>query len=199
MNYPKPLEDLIDEFMKYPGIGRKTAERYALFTVNQLDVESAQNFAAAIIAVKEKIVHCSVCGHLTETDPCSICSDGVRDQSIILVVESAKDVFTIEKSGNYHGLYHVLNGNLSPLNGIGLEELNLKNLWIRVQNEVVKEIIIATSGTQEGETTAMYIKRILKDTDLLVTRIASGVPVGANLEYTDDVTLNRAIENRRKF
>jgi len=199
MNYPRALEDLIDEFMKYPGIGRKTAERYALFTVNSLEKESVSSFADALTAVKKKIIHCSVCGHLTETDPCPICTDGNRDSSILLILESAKDVFTMEKSGNYHGLYHVLHGNLSPLNGIGPDELNLKSLWTRVQNESIKEIIIATSGTQEGEATAMYIKRILKDTDLLVTRIAYGVPVGANFEYTDDITLNRAIQNRREF
>jgi len=199
MNYPRALEDLIDEFMKYPGIGRKTAERYALFTVNSLEKESVLSFSTALAAVKNKIIHCSVCGHLTETDPCAICADGNRDQSTLLILESAKDVFTMEKSGNYHGLYHVLHGNLSPLNGIGPDELNLKSLWTRVQNESIKEIIIATSGTQEGEATAMYIKRILKDTDLLVTRIAYGVPVGANFEYTDDITLNRAIQNRREF
>jgi len=199
MNYPQPLEDLIDQFMKYPGIGRKTAERYALFTVNRLNAESAEQFAAALVAASTKITRCSVCGHLTEADPCAICANPIRDQGIILVVESPKDVFTIEKSGNYHGLFHVLHGNLSPLNGIGPEELNLKSLWTRVQNESVKEIIIATSATQEGEATAMYIKRILKGTDLLVTRIAYGVPVGANLEYTDDITLNRAIQNRREF
>jgi recombination protein RecR len=199
MNYPRALEDLIDEFMKYPGIGRKTAERYALFTVNSLEKESVQSFADALTAVKKKIIHCSVCGHLTEIDPCPICTDGNRDPSILLILETAKDVFTMEKSGNYHGLYHVLHGNLSPLNGIGPDELNLKSLWTRVQNEAVKEIIIATSGTQEGEATAMYIKRILQDTDLLVTRIAYGVPVGANFEYTDDITLNRAIQNRREF
>jgi recombination protein RecR len=199
MNYPKPLEDLIDEFMKYPGIGRKTAERYALFTVNRLNAESVGQFASALVSASTKITRCSTCGHLTEADPCAICADSNRDQSVILVVESAKDVFTIEKSGNYRGLFHVLHGNLSPLNGIGPEELNLKSLWTRVQNEAVKEIVIATSATQEGEATAMYIKRILKDTDLLVTRIAYGVPVGANLEYTDDITLNRAIQNRREF
>lgn len=199
MNYPKPLEDLIDEFMKYPGIGRKTAERYALFTVNRLNAESVGEFAGALVSACTKITRCSICGHLTETDPCSVCTNPNRDPSVILVVESPKDVFTIEKSGTYRGHYHVLHGNLSPLNGIGPEELNLKSLWPRVQNEAVKEIVIATSATQEGEATAMYIKRILKETDLLVTRIAYGVPVGANLEYTDDITLNRAIQNRREF
>ncbi|MDD3126994.1 MAG: recombination mediator RecR [Candidatus Izemoplasmatales bacterium] len=199
MNYPQPLEDLINEFMKYPGIGRKTAERYALYTVNKFDIAAAHDFASTIIAAKEKIIQCPICGHLTETNPCSICADTNRNQTIILIVESPKDVFTIEKSGKYHGLYHVLNGNLSPLNGIGPEELNLKTLWSRVQNEIIKEVIIATSATQEGEATAMYIKRVLKDIDLVVSRIAYGVPVGANLEYTDDLTLNLAIENRHKF
>jgi len=199
MTFPKPLEDLIAEFMKYPGIGRKTAERYALFTVNRLDADSVQRFSEALQSVKSKIIQCPICGHLTETAPCPICADPHRDSSVILVLESSKDVFTIEKSGTYHGLYHVLNGNISPLNGIGPEEINLKTLWGRVENEGVKEIIIATSATQEGEATAMYIKRILKDIDLLVTRIAYGVPVGANLEYTDDITLNRAIQNRREF
>lgn len=185
--------------MKYPGIGRKTAERYALFTVNHLDDESARAFSEALLAAKNRILRCPVCGHLTETAPCPICADPNRDRSVILVVESPKDVFALEKAGNYHGLYHVLHGNLSPLNGIGPEELNLKSLWPRLENEAVKEIIIATSATQEGEATAMYLKRILRETDLLVTRIAYGLPVGANLEYTDDVTLNRAIQNRREF
>lgn len=196
---PKPLEDLVGEFMKYPGIGRKTAERYALFTVNHMDQESAHAFSEALISAKTKILRCPVCGHLTETSPCPICADPARDRSVILVVESPKDVFALEKAGTFRGLYHVLHGNLSPLNGIGPEELNLKTLWPRLENEAVKELIIATSATQEGEATAMYLKRILRDTDLLVTRIAYGVPVGANLEYTDDITLNRAIQNRREF
>ncbi len=193
------MEDLISEFMKYPGIGRKTAERYALFTVNRLEETSIRGFSEALLAAKSKIVRCSICGHLTEATPCPICADPHRDASILLVVESSKDVFAIEKSGTYHGLYHVLNGNLSPLNGMGPDDLNLKSLWTRVENEAVKEIIIATSATQEGEATALYIRRVLKDIDVVVSRIAYGVPVGANLEYTDEVTLNRAIQNRREF
>jgi len=199
MNLPKPLEDLIAEFMRYPGIGRKTAERYALFTVNRLEESSVRGFSEALVAAKARIVRCPVCGHLTETVPCPICADPHRDLSVLLVVESSKDVFAIEKSGIYRGLFHVLNGNLSPLNGIGPDELNLKSLWARVENETVKEIILATSATQEGEATAMYIRRVLKDVDVVVSRIAYGVPVGANLEYTDEVTLNRAIQNRREF
>ncbi|MBU1144505.1 MAG: recombination mediator RecR [Firmicutes bacterium] len=199
MHFPKVLEDLVTEFMKFPGIGRKTAERYALFTINQLDKESAEQFSKAILDVKNKIFTCSVCGHLTDVDPCEICKDSNRDLSKMMVVESAKDVFTIEKSGYFNGHYHVLNGAISPMNGIGPDELNLPKLWNRIQNETVKELIIATSGTQEGEATAMYINRVLKNMDILVTRIGYGVPVGSNLEYADDMTLSKAIENRRKF
>ena len=199
MDYPKALENLIVEFMRFPGIGRKTAERYALFTVNKIDNDSAAAFSSALLNVKTQIHPCSVCGHLTDVDPCQICSNEIRDHSRILVVESPKDVFSIEKAGKYHGLYHVLNGALSPLNGIGLDDLNLPSLWTRIQNDQVKEIIIATSATQEGEATAMYIKRVLKDIDIIVSRIAYGVPVGGNLEYADSETLSRAIEYRRLF
>lgn len=199
MDYPQALENLIQEFMKYPGVGRKTAERYALFTVNKLDPESVSAFGNALNTVKANIRQCSICGHLTDVDPCSICTNHHRNQSQILVVESAKDVFAIEKSGRYHGLYHVLNGALSPMNGVGLEDLNFLSLWTRIQNDTVKEVILATSGTQEGEATAMYIKRVLKDVEIKVSRIGYGVPVGGNLEYADSETLSRAIENRRDF
>lgn len=199
MDYPKALENLITEFMKFPGIGRKTAERYALFTVNKIDNDSALAFSSALINVKTQIHPCSICGHLTDVDPCQICSNEIRDHSRILVVESTKDVFSIENAGNYHGMYHVLNGALSPLNGIGLDDLNLPSLWSRIQSNQVKEVIIATSATQEGEATAMYIKRVLKDIDIIVSRIAYGVPVGGNLEYADSETLSRAIEYRRLF
>ncbi|MCK7487822.1 MAG: recombination mediator RecR [Bacillus subtilis] len=199
MNYPKPLEDLIQAFMKYPGVGRKTAERYALFTVNAIDSPTAAAFADALKTVKTAIRPCSICGHMTDIDPCSICANPHRDRSKILVLESAKDVFSIEKSGNYKGLYHVLNGVISPLNGFGPEDINLASLVSRVQDDAIGEIILATSATQEGEATAMYIHRILKSTDLTVSRIAYGVPVGANLEYADEITLTKAIENRRVF
>jgi recombination protein RecR len=199
MNYPQALENLILEFMKYPGIGRKTAERYALFSVNKIDDDSAKAFSEALLKVKSSIKQCSICGHLTDVDPCSICTNPHRNQTQILVVETAKDVFSIEKSGRYHGLYHVLNGALSPMNGVGLDDLNFQSLWIRVQNDIVSEIIIATSATQEGEATAMYIKRVLKDIEIKVSRIGYGVPVGGNLEFADSETLSRAIENRREF
>lgn len=199
MRLPQVLEDLVASFMKFPGVGRKTAERYALHVVNRLQEDESHDFADAIIAAKTRIHPCPVCGQLTDADRCEICSDPLRDGTRILVVESAKDVFSIEKSGEYRGLYHVLNGALSPINGVGPEELNLKSLWPRLQEERVQEVIIATGATQEGEATALYIRRILKETDLLVTRIAYGVPVGANLEFTDDATLSKAIQNRRSI
>jgi len=199
VRFPQSLETLIGEFMKYPGVGRKTAERFALHTIHRMDGESAQAFASAIQNAKASIRPCPICGHLTDGERCEVCADPLRDGTRILVVETSKDVFSIEKAGGYRGLYHVLNGALSPINGVGPEELNLKAFWPRVQDERVKEIILATGATQEGEATAMYIRRILKDTDLLVTRIAYGVPVGANLEFADDATLSRAIQNRRSF
>ena len=199
MDYPKALEDLIRAFMKYPGIGRKTAERYAMFTVNRLESEDVQTFSNAVTAAKANIHPCSICGHLTDEDPCRICADPLRDKSTILVLESSKDVFAIEKSGNFRGLYHVLSGVISPMNGIGPEDINLVSLIQRLHDETVKELIIATSATQEGEATAMYVKRILATSGITVSRIAYGVPVGANLEYADEMTLQKAIENRRIF
>ncbi len=199
MRFPQALESLILEFMKYPGVGRKTAERYALYTMNRMDNESVRDFAAALSTAKSSVHGCRICGPLTDQDVCDICADPMREQDRILIVEASKDVLSIEKSGDYRGLYHVLNGALSPINGIGPEELNLNTLWPRIQDERVKEMIIATGSTQEGEATAMYLKRVVRDMDLLVTRIAYGVPVGANLEYADDATLTKAIENRRSF
>lgn len=199
MQYPQSLEDLIVEWMKYPGIGRKTAERYAMYTINQMNKDSVSAFSNALLEAKAKINGCKICGHLTDIDPCDICSDTHRDSSKIMIVESSKDVFSFEKSGTFKGRYHVINGAISPINGIGPNELNLLTLWPRLENAEVKEIIIATSATQEGETTAQYIKRVLQNTDILVTRIGYGVPVGTNLEYADDQTLVKAIENRRVF
>lgn len=199
MNFPKTIEDLITEFMKFPGVGRKTAERFAFYTVNHLDDSSVREMAHALIELKEKIKHCKQCHNLTDDDVCQICKDLHRDPSMVLVVESPKDVFSIEQTSQYKGLYHVLNGVLSPTDGIGPEELNLKSLWDRVMNSSVKEIIIATSSTQEGETTALYIKRVLQGTDLIISRIGYGVPVGLNLEYADQLTLTKAIENRKKI
>lgn len=196
---PKAFEELISEFMKYPGIGRKTAERYALYTFNKLSESDTDSFSHAIASIKQEVHHCPKCGHLTDQDLCSVCQDANRDHSILMVVESPKDVFSIEKSGEFKGYYHVLNGVISPMDGIGPEEINLASLWPRIADEKVKEVIIATSSTQEGETTALYIGKVLKNIDVLVSRIGYGVPVGLNLEYADDLTLSKAIENRRKI
>ena len=196
---PKAFEELISEFMKYPGVGRKTAERYALFTFNKLSVEDTDRFSHAIANLKNEVHHCPTCGHLTDQKLCNICDNQERNHELLMVVESPKDVFSIEKSGEYKGYYHVLNGVISPMDGIGPEDINLSSLWPRITNEKVKEIIIATSSTQEGETTALYISRVLREVDIIVSRIGYGVPVGLNLEYADDLTLLKAIENRRKI
>jgi recombination protein RecR len=199
MIFPKALEELIEEFKKLPGVGRKTAERYSLHIINKLDKEEVHQFSQALSEAKEKLHHCSICGNLTDEEVCSICKDELRDQSTILVVENVKDVFSIEKASQYRGLYHVLNGVLSPMEGMGPEDINLNTLWKRVAEKKVKEVIIATSSTPEGETTALYISRVLQEIDVLVSRIGYGVPVGLNLEYADDLTLTKAIENRKKI
>lgn len=199
MILPQALEDLIEEFKKLPGVGRKTAERYAMHIINKYTEEEVNQLTKSLSDAKARLHHCAICGNLTDEEICSICKDEKRDLSTILVVENTKDVFSIEKGSEYHGLYHVLNGVLSPMEGMGPEDINLESLWKRVINENVKEIIIATSSTPEGETTALYIKRVLQETDILVSRIGYGVPVGLNLEYADDLTLSKAIENRKKI
>jgi recombination protein RecR len=199
MSLPKVLETLIEEFKRLPGVGQKTAERYALFLINKINFDEAKNMSEAILQAKTKIINCPICGNITDEERCIICKDEHRDKSVILVVESAKDVFSIEKSREFKGLYHVLNGNISPIEGRGPEDINMENLWKRVVNEEVKELIIATSSTPEGETTALYIKKVLENIDVLVSRIGYGVPVGLNLEFADDLTLSKAIENRKKL
>lgn len=199
MVYPKSIETLITAFMKYPGVGRKTAERFVFHTINKLDKTTVTDIANALVGMKEHIKHCEICQNLTDNDVCDLCKDDKRDGSIIMVVENPKDVFSIEDTSQYKGLYHVLNGVLSPADGLGPEELKLNKLWDRVARDGVKEIIIATSSTQEGETTALYINRVLQNTDLTISRIGYGVPVGLSLEYADQLTLSKAIENRKKI
>jgi recombination protein RecR len=199
MILPKALEDLITEFMKFPGIGRKTAERYSMHVVNNLSEETTKSFGNALLDIKKQIHNCPNCGLITDKDLCQVCEDTQRDDSILMIVESSKDVFSIEKSREYKGFYHVLNGVISPMDGKGPEDINLSTLWPRITEDKVKEVVIATSSTQEGETTALYINRVLKDIDILVSRIGYGVPVGLNLEYADDLTLAKAIENRKKL
>lgn len=196
--YAKPLNRLIGEMSKLPGIGGKTAQRLA-FHILAMEDNEAFALADAIKAAKESMRYCSICGNLTENDPCSICTDDTRDRSVICVVESARDVVSMEKIREYRGQYHVLHGSISPMDGIGPEDINLKSLITRLQDERVKELILATNPTIEGEATAMYIARLIKPSGIKVTRIAHGVPVGGDLEYADEVTLLKAIEGRREL
>ena len=196
--YAKPLNRLINELAKLPGIGGKTAQRLA-FHILSMDDKSAMELAEAISDAKRSMTYCSVCGNLTDMDPCAICADESRDTSVICVVESPKDVVAMEKIREYRGYYHVLHGAISPMDGIGPDDINLKSLIMRLQDEDVKELIIATNPNIEGEATAMYIARLIKPSGIKVTRIAHGIPVGGDLEYADEVTLLKAMEGRREL
>ncbi|MBR0416195.1 MAG: recombination protein RecR [Firmicutes bacterium] len=197
--YAKPLNRLIAELSKLPGIGGKTAQRLAFHILSMPD-EEAKGIAEAIVAAKENMHYCSVCGNLTDTDPCDICSDTSRDKTTICVVENPRDVSAMERVKEYHGLYHVLNGAISPMDGIGPDDINLRSLIVRLQeNDEIKEVILATNPNIEGEATAMYIARLLKPAGIKVSRIAHGLPVGGDLEYADEETLYRAMEGRREL
>lgn len=197
--YPRPLNKLINELSKLPGIGGKTAQRLAFHILSLTDQE-AESLATAIVGAKKALHYCSVCGNLTDQDPCLICSDEGRDPSVICVVETPQDVMAMERIREYNGLYHVLHGAISPVEGIGPNDINLKSLITRLQaDDRVKEIIIATNPNIEGEATAMYISRLIKPSGIKVTRIAHGIPVGGDLEYADEVTLLKAIEGRREL
>lgn len=196
--YAKPLGRLITELSRLPGIGGKTAQRLA-FHILSMDEKEARSLAEAITDAKKNMQYCSVCGNLTDTDPCAICSDASRDRSVICVVETPKDVVAMERIKEFSGLYHVLHGAISPMEGIGPEDINLKQLIIRLQQEDVKEIILATNPNIEGEATAMYIARLIKPSGIKVSRIAHGIPVGGDLEYADEVTLLKAMEGRREL
>ena len=197
--YPRALNKLINELSKLPGIGGKTAQRLAFHILSLTDGE-AQQLAEAIVNAKRSLHYCSQCGNLTDQDPCLICSDGTRDHSVICVVETPQDVMAMERIREYNGLYHVLHGAISPAEGVGPNDINLKSLITRLQgNDEVKEIIIATNPNIEGEATAMYISRLIKPAGIKVTRIAHGIPVGGDLEYADEVTLLKAIEGRREL
>jgi recombination protein RecR len=197
--YPRALNKLINELSKLPGIGGKTAQRLA-FHILSLSDREAEALAEAIVSAKKNLRYCSECGNLTDQDKCLICSDATRDRSVICVVETPQDVMAMERIREYKGLYHVLHGAISPAEGIGPNDINLKSLITRLQaSDEVKEIIIATNPNIEGEATAMYISRLLKPAGIKVTRIAHGIPVGGDLEYADEVTLLKAIEGRREL
>jgi recombination protein RecR len=192
------IEKLIEEFSKFPGIGKKTAQRMAFFVLKQRQEES-EALAQAILEVKSKVSYCSVCFNITEDDPCVICKDEKRDRSTICVVEEANDVVALEKTNQYKGLYHVLGGVLSPLDGIGPEDLKIKELLSRLKGKQIKEVIIATNPSTEGEATAIYLSRLIKPLGIKVTRIARGLPAGGDLEYADLTTLANALEGRVEF
>ncbi|MEE0741347.1 MAG: recombination mediator RecR [Emergencia sp.] len=196
--YPRPLGKLINELSKLPGIGGKTAQRLAFHILSMEDRE-AEALAAAISEAKKTMHYCSVCGNLTDRDPCAICMDKTRRQDIICVVESPKDVMAMERIKEFDGLYHVLHGAISPMDGIGPEDINLKQLIVRLQQSDVQELILATNPNIEGEATAMYIARLIKPSGIRVSRIANGIPVGGDLEYADEVTLLKAMEGRREL
>lgn len=198
MLYPTPIAKLIDSFSKLPGIGTKTATRLAFYTIGMSD-EDVNDFAKNLLAAKRELTYCSVCGNLTEEDPCAICTDETRDKSVLLVVEESKDVTAMEKIQEYHGLYHVLHGLISPMNGVGPDDINLKSLIHRLVDSEISEVIVATNATADGEATSMYISRVLKPAGIKVTRLARGLAVGSDIEYADEVTLLRAIENRTEL
>ncbi|MDI6871419.1 MAG: recombination mediator RecR [Bacillota bacterium] len=198
MLYAEPIARLIGEFSRLPGIGPKTAQRLALHVV-RMPREQAQSLAEALVAVKDRIIHCSICGNITENDPCRICTDPGRDPAILCVVEEPKDLVAMEKTREFRGHYHVLGGAISPMEGIGPDDLRLKELLPRLASGEVKEVVLATGPDVEGEATALYAARLIKPLGIRVTRIAHGLPVGGDLDYVDEVTLARALEGRREI
>jgi recombination protein RecR len=199
MQYPEPIAKLIDSFMRLPGIGHKTAIRLAYFVVD-MHKDDVYKFSSALNETKNKLMYCSKCGNLTDENPCIICQDSSRDRSTVLVVEQPKDIMVMEKMKDYHGLYHVLNGVLSPIEGKGPDDLNIKSLIRRLQaDSQIKEVIVATNATPEGEATAMYLSRLIKPAGIKVTRLAHGLSVGSDIEYADEITLSKAVSGRTEM
>lgn len=196
--YAPPLARLIEAFEKLPGIGHKTAQRLAFYMLNAPKSE-AEEFAAALVEAKEKIHYCSVCQNLTDDKICEICASPKRDRTVICVVEGVRDLLAMERTQEYHGLYHVLHGALSPLDGIGPDDLKIKELLLRLSKEPVEELIMATNSNVEGEATAMYLCKLVQPFGIKVTKIAHGIPVGGDLEYADEMTLAMALEGRREM
>ena len=197
MSLPEPLTELIEQLRKLPGIGAKGAQRLA-FHILKNPREEAERLCDAIRGVKERVTYCSVCNNITDTDPCVFCTNPARDQHVICVVEEPQNVSVVEKTGGFKGAYHVLMGVLSPLHGIGPDDLKIKGLLNRVADGRAEEVILATSPTVEGEATALYLARLLKPLGVRVTRIAMGIPVGSDIEYADEITMTRAMEGRRE-
>lgn len=200
MNYPQPLINLIEQFQLLPGIGPKSAERMALHVITKLNEQHVMELSRALIASKQDLMYCTACGNISETPLCPICQDKHRDRTIFCVVQDPKDVLAFEKMGMFKGIYHVLGGALSPMDGVGPEDLRIVELIERLkQEEHVNEVILATNPNMEGEATAQYIQSLLVGTDIVVSRIAHGLPVGSDLEYADEATIMKALEGRRAF
>lgn len=198
MYFTRPLARLIEEFQKFPGVGPKSAQRMAFYVLDMSE-EAAQALTNSILEAKEKVKHCSQCFHLSEQDPCEICADERRDRHTICVVAEPRDLIALERTREYKGLYHVLTGLISPLEGRGPEQLSIRELLNRIPTNDAKEIILAINPTVEGDATVLYMSQLIKPLNVRVTRIAFGLPVGADLEYADDVTLSRALEGRREI
>lgn len=196
--FANPVAKLIEEFEKLPGIGHKTAQRLAFHVLN-LSEDKVENLACAIKDAKLKTRYCSICSNLTDVDPCGICSSQSRDSSVICVVEDPRDVVAMERTKEFKGLYHVLHGTISPMEGIGPDDIKIKELLARIRDGNVQEVILATNPNIEGEATSMYISKLLKPLGIKTTRIAHGIPVGGDLEYADEVTLAKALEGRREI
>lgn len=197
MHYTSHIDRLIEEFAKLPGIGKKTAQRLAFYMINQPEMK-VRSMAEALIAAKENIAYCEICCNIADKSPCNICSSPNRDTSIVMVVEDPQDVAVLERTKEFSGKYHVLHGTISPMDSIGPELLRIKELVQRLSDPEIKEVILATNPTINGEATAMYIARLIKPFGIKVTRIAHGLPVGANIEFADDITIGKALEGRRE-
>ncbi|MBY0548214.1 MAG: recombination mediator RecR [Candidatus Obscuribacterales bacterium] len=198
MFFTRPLARLIEEFQKFPGVGPKSAQRMA-FHVLDLSLEEVQGLAFAIADAKDKVKHCSSCSHLSAEDPCEICTDSRRDRQTICVVSDPRDVIALERTREYRGLYHVLRGLISPLEGKGPDQLSIKELLMRLQDGVAQEVILAINPTIEGDATVLYLTRLIKPSGVRLSRIAFGLPMGADLEYADDMTLSKSLEGRREI
>ncbi|WP_276753733.1 recombination mediator RecR [Limosilactobacillus ingluviei] len=199
MQYPEPIAKLIASYMKLPGIGEKTATRLAFYTLGMAD-EDVKDFASALAAVKRDLHYCTICGNITEDDPCPLCKDASRDQTTLLVVERSRDIMAMERMNEYHGLYHVLHGTISPSAGTGPMDINIPSLIERLKSHPeINEVIIATNASLDGETTAQYLAKLIKPAQIKVTRLAHGLSAGADIDYTDEVTLFKAVQGRTEM
>ena len=199
MDYPKPIEDLINSFMLLPSVGRKTAERFALYAFSHMDESDLNTFGSNLMSLKSNLKECPICHNLGPGNVCDICADTTRDKTCVMVVESIKDLYVLEHAGTYNGTYHVLGGLINFSKGIGASDLFINDLVLKVKENNVKEVILALNTTLEGETTASYIKALLEKYDLKITHLAHGIPLGADISFADEITIKQALEGRTKF